>query len=192
MQYVPKDMLHEIALYLTPQDILSFCLSFKNASIKICDSEEFWTRKWQIDYGNENPNLYYGNTWKQKYQTITQYRIIPFQLIIRVWGPLEEIKEYEKTMLIPFRRNKSLTDIKRTLTTLWSRFLSAELIDPWNVSIESGVSILCEDHRIRYLENCFDALSSLDEPIDIVFDIYEPFDQQKSEMVFNSFQELFS
>lgn len=58
METLPKDVLIEMALNLSPPDLISFCASSKTQNKIICQSETFWRRKLQKDYPEEFLNFY--------------------------------------------------------------------------------------------------------------------------------------
>jgi len=54
MERLPKDVTFKIALDLSPQDLINFCVTEKKKFKNICDSENFWRLKLEKDY----PELY--------------------------------------------------------------------------------------------------------------------------------------
>ena len=58
MEGLPKDVTAEMALNLSPPDLISFCSSGKFANRAVCDSEVFWRRKLEKDYPGEFLNFY--------------------------------------------------------------------------------------------------------------------------------------
>ena len=64
MQTLPKDVTIEMALNLSPPDLVSFCSASKTQN-RVCNSDDFWRRKLQRDYpekfleGIKNPKEIY-------------------------------------------------------------------------------------------------------------------------------------
>ena len=50
METLSKDLKRELALKLSPPDLINFCLSNKGLNKEICDSKDFWRQKLIIDY----------------------------------------------------------------------------------------------------------------------------------------------
>jgi len=58
MDTLPKDVISEMALNLSPPDLISFCASSKKQNKIICQSETFWRRKLEKDYPEEYLDFY--------------------------------------------------------------------------------------------------------------------------------------
>ena len=50
MESLPKDVVQEMALNLSPADLIEFCTSSKKYNKILCESETFWRRKLEKDY----------------------------------------------------------------------------------------------------------------------------------------------
>lgn len=57
MENIPKDISVEIALNLSPIDIVRLCATNKKFSREICNSNDFWRRKLQKDYPDETRQI---------------------------------------------------------------------------------------------------------------------------------------
>ena len=53
MENLPKDVLIEMALNLSPPDLISFCASSSTKNKIVCNSDSFWYRKLQKNYPEE-------------------------------------------------------------------------------------------------------------------------------------------
>ena len=53
MESLPKDVLQEMALNLSPVDLIKFCASSQRNNKILCESETFWRRKLEKDYPEE-------------------------------------------------------------------------------------------------------------------------------------------
>jgi hypothetical protein len=58
METLPKDIRFEIAMNLSPPDLINLCLSEKKQSQEICASKDFWRRKLEKDYPEEFLDFY--------------------------------------------------------------------------------------------------------------------------------------
>ena len=61
METLPKDVAIEMALNLSPPDLISFCSSSKTQN-RICNSNDFWRRKLEKDYPEELFEFYKSGT----------------------------------------------------------------------------------------------------------------------------------
>lgn len=66
METLSKDVKFEMALNLSPRDVLSFCLTSKKNS-DICNSDIFWYRKTMHDYANLRKYKLERESWKRFY-----------------------------------------------------------------------------------------------------------------------------
>jgi hypothetical protein len=61
METLPKDVRMELAMNLSPPDLINFCATEKKQSLEICGSKDFWRRKLEKDYPEEFLDFYeYG------------------------------------------------------------------------------------------------------------------------------------
>lgn len=58
MESLPKDVLSEMVLNLTPPDLIKFCSTGKLQNKIVCESETFWRRKLERDYPEEFLEFY--------------------------------------------------------------------------------------------------------------------------------------
>ena len=58
MEGLPKDVLMETALNLSPPDLISFCATGSRQNEALCNSEIFWRRKLERDYPEEFLEFY--------------------------------------------------------------------------------------------------------------------------------------
>lgn len=58
MEGLPKDVLMETALNLSPPDLISLCATNKKQNDALCNSEIFWRRKLEKDYPEEFLQFY--------------------------------------------------------------------------------------------------------------------------------------
>ena len=50
MEKLPKDLKRKLALELSPSDLIGFCASNRELNRDICQSNEFWRLKLEVDY----------------------------------------------------------------------------------------------------------------------------------------------
>jgi hypothetical protein len=50
METLSKDIRRQLALKLSPPDLINFCLTSKENNEEICNSKDFWRQKLSIDY----------------------------------------------------------------------------------------------------------------------------------------------
>ena len=55
MEKLPKDLKRKLALELSPPDLISFCATQRKMNADICESNEFWRLKLEIDYPESMP-----------------------------------------------------------------------------------------------------------------------------------------
>ena len=73
METLPKDISREMALNLSPADIVNFCSTNKKFNKEICDSNDFWRRKLEKDYPEEMKNIGEIKNPKNVYMKRSQY-----------------------------------------------------------------------------------------------------------------------
>lgn len=92
MEKLPKDVTQEMALNLSPPDLVEFCASSKQYNKIICQSETFWRRKLEKDYPEAVYDISYSpdktNIIKKQIENPKQVYIDKFTSISR---ELEEL-----------------------------------------------------------------------------------------------------
>lgn len=58
METLPKDVRIELAMNLSPPDLINFCATEKKQSLEICASKDFWRKKLEKDYPEEFLDFY--------------------------------------------------------------------------------------------------------------------------------------
>ena len=72
MNYLPKDLLIELALDLDLPEVIKFCSSSQRINKTICESDVFWSKKFIRDYGDYPKTTKTTETWKEFYKFVTE------------------------------------------------------------------------------------------------------------------------
>ena len=99
METLPKDVAIEMALNLSPADLIRFCSASK-AQNRICNSNDFWRRKLEKDY---------PEVLKSK-DVIANPKELYIQKFTYVSGSLERLQEKIIAKSFPYKFSKYLTD----------------------------------------------------------------------------------
>ena len=98
METLPKDVAIEMALNLSPADVIRFCSASK-AQNRICNSRDFWRRKLEKDY----PEVL-------KSEDIENPKELYIQKFTYISRSLERLQEKIITRSFPYKFSKYLTD----------------------------------------------------------------------------------
>lgn len=121
MQSLPKDVAMEMALNLSPPDLINFCSTQKNYKI-ICDSKIFWLKKFSKDYPNEK-EITMENA-KEVY--VRKFRVVSIKIENFIDEMISEIfnKSFIKFINIEYKKSlynnlyKLYTDTKNDLSKM--------------------------------------------------------------------------
>ena len=97
METLPKDVAIEMALNLSPPDLINFCAASKIQN-RVCNSNDFWRRKIHKDY---------PETIGQVIENPKEFYIQKFTYVSR---NLEKLQEMIIAKSFPFRFSKYLTN----------------------------------------------------------------------------------
>ena len=128
MENLPKDIQREIALNLSPPEIIRFCLTSKSFNKEICESKDFWRQKISIDYPKlflyhqkndlplQNPKSTYMRKFTQISKTIEDFiaengpRKYSFDEIYKIYT--DSVKNPEKTLEHSLAINHLISKLK--------------------------------------------------------------------------------
>lgn len=152
METLPKDVRFEIAMNLSPPDLINLCLSEKKQNIEVCASKDFWRRKLEKDYPEEfiefymkgipvaNPKSIYVNRFTEISRAIEKF--IP-QFIKINFGPTSKYlnEQYNK-------------DVYSALFKIYTEITSQKISDEYEQSdiIFDHISSLIPEDATPYQE----------------------------------------
>ena len=117
METLPKDVAIEMALNLSPADLIRFCSASK-AQNRICNSRDFWRRKLKKDY---------PEVLKAEGEIIENPKEIYIQKFTYISRSLERLQEKIIAKSFPHKFSKYLTDEYRK-DLYFSLYLIYEMI----------------------------------------------------------------
>ena len=100
MESLPKDVAIEMALNLSPPDLINFCATSKTQN-RVCNSNDFWRRKLEKDY---------PEVLKTTDKIIEYPREVYIYKFTYVSRSLEKLQEKIITKSFPYRFSRYLTD----------------------------------------------------------------------------------
>jgi hypothetical protein len=121
MDSLPKDVLSEMALNLSPPDLIKFCATAKRQNKSICESETFWRRKLERDYPEEFLEFY------QKGVPVKNPKAVYIKRFTFFWKKIEEFAEN-------FIDEVFTTGFKKFLTEEYRQELFKAIYDIFEVS----------------------------------------------------------
>jgi len=127
-QNLPKDVKRELALNLSPKDLINLCLTDKITNKEICNSNEFWTRKLQKDYPEELYEFYMDNipikNAKKSYINRFQYISKEFEDFID-----DFIVEMFNIKFLDYLNKTYKEDLYKTIYIIYQEVLEEALLD---------------------------------------------------------------
>jgi hypothetical protein len=101
MEYIPVDILINIAIFLDLPDVLKLCLSSPNINKNLCSNNLFWVKRLQVDYNFDYYKIFPNREYTPKEVYEYYGMIVLDQISLRdepenYWPLYLKIKAYQK------------------------------------------------------------------------------------------------
>lgn len=163
-----KDVVMMLALELDLPDLLNLCLTDKTFNKQVCENEDFWMQKIQLDFPHvENPKRI-AKTYKEAYEILHKTYINVYVKIVDADQNNDDEVEINVGVELSFPSTwNAETIVKQGLEEFFQR-----------ISLYGYYDVYLDDDSVcpaaKSLSYCFESIDENTEEITVVFSSVEP------------------